>query len=243
MNYIEELKELNLDENEIKVYLSNLTLGKAKSDEIAKHCGLIRTTTYSILQKLKQKGFISNILIDNINVFEALDPEKLLELLEEKKQKIESILPKLKELQLTKQENYGITFFEGKNGIKSVYNDIISTPNSKIKSIGSVNQFMNASGFFAKEYFRKKRERNIWADSISFDSKENRTQLELDKNHLRKTKFIPNIQLGSACFLYEDKVALLTTEAGNQKGFIIQDKEIKKLMEYMFDALNREARE
>ncbi len=242
MELLSELKALDLDENEIKVYLGTLKLGRAKCDEISKVSELVRTTTYSILQKLKHKGFISNILIDNVNCFEAMSPDSLVELLEEKKQKIKSILPQLKELQKSKNKNYGITFFEGKWGIKSVMNDIISVPNSKIKTIESVYNFNNVSGFFSKEYFRKKVERNIWADSISFDTKEDRSLKQFDKKYLRNVRFMNKDFLNSGCFLYEDKVALLTYEENNKKGFIIQDEQIKKLLEYMFDALFRETK-
>lgn len=242
MEIIEELKELDLDENEIKVYLASLKLGNAKSDEIAKLSELIRTTTYSILQKLIQKGFISKILKNNINRFEALNPELLLELLEEKKRKISEIIPKLKSLQQSKIKNHNVTVFEGKEGIRSVMNDILTEENITIKSFGSISSFMKSSPYFSKEYFRKKKERNIKALSISFNIPENLIAKKTDKKHLRETRFVNLKPSNSACFLYQDKTALITYSLGEQRGVIIQDSEMKELLEYMFDALNREAK-
>lgn len=242
METIHELKELGLDENEIKIYLASLELGPSKSDEIAKKASLIRTTTYSILQKLKQKGIISNILKDNINIFEATEPDKLIELLEEKKQKITNILPKLKEIQNKENTNYNVTYFEGENGIKTIMNDIIAVPNTTIKSFGTVHSFYESSPYYSKEYFRKKKERNIKSISVSVDTPEGRFGKQFDKEHIRDTKYVKGEYSTAGCFIYRDKVALGIYEKGNQRGVIIQNEIIKKHIEIMFDALRREAK-
>ncbi len=242
METIEELKEMGLDDNEIKVYLSCLELGPSKSDDVAKKAKLIRTTTYSILQKLKQKGIISNILKDNINIFEAVEPEKLLELLEEKKQKINSILPKLKSIQNKEQNKYNVTYFEGENGIKTIMNDIIEVPNTTIKSFGTVYSFFESSPYYSKEYFRKKKERNIKSISVAVDTPEGRFGEKYDKEHIRDTKYVKGEYSTAGCFIYRDKVALGVYEKGSQRGVIIQNEIIKKHIEIMFDALRREAK-
>ena len=121
-------------------------------------------------------------------------------------------------------------------------NDIISKPNSKIKTVGSVYNFSDNLEFFSKEYFRKKKERNIVAESVSFDRIQDRGLKEFDKKYLRDVRFMDKEFVKSGCFIYENKVAFLTYEDDNQKGFIIEDEQISKLVEYMFDALFKESK-
>lgn len=53
------LKELDFDSNEIKVYLASTQLGESPASAIAKKAGLHRTTTISILERLAEAGYLS----------------------------------------------------------------------------------------------------------------------------------------------------------------------------------------
>ena len=105
MEIIKELKELNLEDNEIKVYLACLSLGNPKVHEISKKSELIRTTCYGILKSLIEKGLISTVLKNNITHYHATTPRQLLDILDEKKKKINSILPKLEQMKKLNPKN------------------------------------------------------------------------------------------------------------------------------------------
>lgn len=55
----DNLKELGFNENEIRIYITLTELGEAKASEIAKKSDLPRTTAISILEKLKNEGYIT----------------------------------------------------------------------------------------------------------------------------------------------------------------------------------------
>jgi HTH-type transcriptional regulator, sugar sensing transcriptional regulator len=74
MTKLEELKELGLDDNEIKVYLACLSESGASVKEISKGSGLIRTTVYGVLQSLIYKGLVSELDKEGIKVFRAASP-------------------------------------------------------------------------------------------------------------------------------------------------------------------------
>ena len=47
---IEKLEEFGLSEKEAKVYMASLEIGEATADQIAKHSGVNRSTTYVQIQ-------------------------------------------------------------------------------------------------------------------------------------------------------------------------------------------------
>ena len=161
MEIISELKELNLDENEIRVYLSCLTLGSSKVNEISKKSELIRTTCYGVLKSLIEKGLVSTILVDNITHFQATSPKQLVSMLEEKRKKIISILPQLEGLSQSINSTHKVQLFEGKEGLKTVFNDLVSKKNEEIRIIGFLNKWLSFSESYSDIYYRKKKEMKI----------------------------------------------------------------------------------
>jgi len=96
------LKEAGLTEGEIKVYLGLLELGLSTTGPIIEKSRIARSIIYQILEKLMQKGLVSVITKEKTKYFQAAEPNKLLEYveerkkhLEENKKQIENILPEL----------------------------------------------------------------------------------------------------------------------------------------------------
>jgi len=113
------LQEIGLSEGEAEVYLALLETGSTTAGPVIKKTGLHRATTYTILQRLIEKGLVTYIITGKKRHFEAADPETLMEILKEKEEKLRSILPQLKvkkEHSKTKQE---IKIYEGFRGLKT----------------------------------------------------------------------------------------------------------------------------
>ena len=123
----QELKEFGLTDKEIKVYLACIKLGTALVQDIAKKAGTYRTYTYEILKSLKEKGLVSYIIKSGKQYFEVARPEKLLNILKEKKQKIQKLMPQLETLYKSVVDKPKIEIYEGKEGIKTVIDDLIKT--------------------------------------------------------------------------------------------------------------------
>lgn len=235
MEIISELKELNLDENEIRVYLSCLSLGSSKVNEISRKSELIRTTCYGVLKSLIEKGLISTILVDNVTHFQATSPKQLVSMLEEKRKKIISILPQLEGLSQSINTTHKVQLFEGKEGLKTVFNDLVSKKNEEIRIIGFLNKWLSFSESYSDIYYRKKKENHITARVLVDDSEK-----DFAKNKKiggSDIKFIKDLDIDSECFIYQDKIAFVSFEENNLKGVIIQDKQMNKLQSLVFDNL------
>src|SRR5271157_5738232 len=89
------LEELGLTNAQIKVYLALLELGESTGGPILKNTGLQNSVLYMTLDKLVQKGFASYVQRGKRRHYRPADPKTILNFIEERKRRFESILPDL----------------------------------------------------------------------------------------------------------------------------------------------------
>ena len=99
-----QLQHIGLSESEQAVYLTLLKSGHSMT-ELADAAGAPRTSLYTTIRSLKEKGMVVEGRVNKRRVYRAESPEKLLELITAKEQEwsaarsgIESILPQLQEI-------------------------------------------------------------------------------------------------------------------------------------------------
>lgn len=124
------MKEAGLTEGESKVYLALLELGSSTTGPIIEKSNVAKSIIYQILEKLIQKGLVSYITKEKTKYFQASDPQKIIEYIEnnekkmlESKKKIENLLPELLSKQ-GKSKEQTATLFEGFNGMITVHEHI-----------------------------------------------------------------------------------------------------------------------
>ncbi len=86
---IDSLTKAGLTTGEAKVYLALLSLGSSTSGRIIEKAQVSKSIVYHLLDKLMQKGLVSYILKEKTKHFEASDPKKLLEYLNERKKSVD----------------------------------------------------------------------------------------------------------------------------------------------------------
>jgi hypothetical protein len=89
------LESLGLSKNEAKVYLALNKLGSAPAGKIAEVLKLHRTNIYDALDRLYKKSLVSHFTKDKVKVFSTTNPNALLNLLDDKRNSLQSILPSL----------------------------------------------------------------------------------------------------------------------------------------------------
>lgn len=121
----EVLSELGMTGNEIRVYLALLKSGQLSVNEIGTRSGLHRQVCYDALERLLEKGFVSYVVENSKKFFRALEPEKLLDYLESKKELVKEAMPKLCEIARLPKEETRIEVLKGRNVIRAILRDVI----------------------------------------------------------------------------------------------------------------------
>lgn len=136
------LDNAGLSPGEQKVYLALLKSGPSKVTSLKKATQLHRTTIYDFLESLIKKGLVSYSLDGKTRVFKAAEPHRLLSLLDERREAVESALPSLNSLMSSGLKNLDIEIFQGKEGLKSLLNDtFVHTKEKEYLVMGAVMEF------------------------------------------------------------------------------------------------------
>jgi len=238
-----ELKELGLEDNEIKVYLVCLSDNGLNVKQIAERTQLIRTTIYGLLKSLMNKGLISNIDKEGVMSFHAVSPKELINILDEKKAKIESIIPQLEQYAKFMPSTLKIESFEGINGVHTITNDIISKSDAIVKVIGAGQKWLEFSNIFTSIYYRRKKEMNVHTKTILADIKEEKLFLKSKKSINSEIRFLKGVNFGNTTiYIYHDKVSFVVYDKDKARGFIIRDAEFNRIQNLIFDGMWEKAK-
>ena len=162
------LEEVGFTNSEARVYLALLSSGQSLVGNIIKKTGFHRATTYQLLQRLIEKGFASNITINNKQHFEAIKPNQLINFLKEKEDLLQTALPKLN-LMHSKDKNNQITqVYTGVKGIKSVLDSVLQelTPNGTYYDFGVSGLFFETMETYWTSWQKRKKQFNIQSKVI-----------------------------------------------------------------------------
>jgi|SaaInlStandDraft_4_1057021.scaffolds.fasta_scaffold05801_2 HTH-type transcriptional regulator, sugar sensing transcriptional regulator len=156
---LEYLQEIGLSRRESSCYVGLLELGSSKIGMIVKKTGIPSSKIYEILDKLILRGLVTYVIKNNIKHFQASDPASLVNYIEEKKKKIEEILPSLLLKQkFSKKQN--VEMFEGQKAIFTLFVNLIADAKPKelylVFSINEENKNSSANLFFKNLAVRRK---------------------------------------------------------------------------------------
>lgn len=234
-----EIKKLGLSDKEVKVYLAILELGQATASEIAAHSGIVRVTTYVILEGLGKKGLVSTFLKNKKTYFAAEPPERLSNLFEIEEHRVKEsflglkkILPNLIKLYESRGERPKARLFEGSEGINSLREDILKTKTKflyQILPLDFVQKSLSEKNFQDKKI---KKLYNIPSKSIYYNKKG-----KIFPNKLGKAeyKFLTD-KFETEIIIYEKKIAFINVKK-KPMGIIIDDPAISLTIKIFFEAL------
>ena len=125
MEISQTLEQFGLEGKKADVYLATLELGSATVIEIARKAGIKRTTCYDILLDLIGKSLVSETSKGKKRFFIGEDPETIQKKLQAKERLFSEILPLLKSMHTVSGTKPKIRFYEGLEGVREVYWDIL----------------------------------------------------------------------------------------------------------------------
>lgn len=237
----EELQELGLTKNQTEIYLTLLKGGESTVSRIAKMLGLNRSGTYNDLNNLIKLGMISYTTKNYIRYYNSAPPEKLIEIMDYKKSRIERIIPELKDFEkITKKQDFKAEVYEGKEGIKTSYQHILDSGAKEILAFGVTGIAFEVMKHSFPQFLKKYEHTKITARYLAnFDAKELLKQLPKNKVEIR---YLPKENTSKVTtIIYRDYVAIQSLIEENISVIIIKDKNMaegyKNYFEFMWKAI------
>lgn len=233
---------LEISKKDRAIFLAVIKLGQARAREIAFEVHLPRQTTFSILEKLVDKGLIAQHDRRGVKRFSA-DPKQLLavldkqkETLDEFKRGVEQELPELATLRFRTASLPKVEYYEGGEGIKRLFAKILSQHKRGVKIFRGygIGKFKGAlDDRFLEEFLTKRHQLNVTTrlfvgrGDYDFDLGEH--ALKYNRNIKRLT--MPQQKAG--CYIVGDAIYLFSYET--KIGVRIEDKAMTELLTGVFD--------
>ena len=216
----ETLRSIGLSKNETKIFMALVEMGPSAIGLICGKTKIHRRNVYDSIEMLKNKGFVSSTSINNRNVFEAVNPTRIMDMLEERKAGIQSIIPKL--MSKRKNSQSSIKVYTGIRGRKIIFED-------KLKSTGEqyilgAHQPSNAIIRYIDNFHRRRIEKKIPLKMLFVKNEKEAARKFLKYNYIQ-AKLLPDVfDSPIAINIYGEKIALfLGSESIDPISILIED--------------------
>jgi sugar-specific transcriptional regulator TrmB len=234
------LRGLGLSESEVDVYKASLSLGPRPASIIAEKAGLKRSHTYNIISALQKRGIVQEIIKNGVRHFSCSPPSSLISLMDaqlcdlsQKKERLEAVIPKLLTMLGGISKQPRVKFYQGEQGIRDIFEDILRTPNDGMYSIVDLQYSWSSHDEdmrkWVKSFIARREEQDIWWNAIAVQSDTSNKELRRRSAGKRKVKMIQGIEIPAEVNIYGNKVALTST-SGEMIGVVIDNGPIVETM-------------
>lgn len=235
-------QNLGLNDKEAATLLSILEIGPASISDIAKRAKIKRPTVYYLVEELIKKGLVLKVPSGKRVFYKANDPKRILGLLEQRTQNFAKILPELEALFLTKPNQPKVRFYEGKEGLKNIYEEMLNT-HKKVYTIFSFDDFLTVFSEKDNEHFFQilKNAGGILYDLIKPTPLAKKSvKAESYRKGVTKIKFLPeDFKVSIDQLVTGNKVAMISFKS--LAGVIIEDQNIadsqKEFIKYLWQTI------
>ncbi|MFH0836918.1 MAG: helix-turn-helix domain-containing protein [Candidatus Aenigmatarchaeota archaeon] len=178
---MQTLNQIGLSGSEIRVYFALLKMESSTVGPIITLSKVPDSKIYTILDKLKEKGLVSFVIKNNVKHFHASDPKNLIKLLDEKSREIleqkknleENIIPQIEARRKLTEDKSEAVVYESYEGLKSAFNLIVDTLNRgdeyRVFMLGDALEDKRVIRFF-QNYHKKRVEKGINIRLLSNDA-------------------------------------------------------------------------
>lgn len=234
-----ELRELGLTDGEIKVFLALFDLGLSTKTPIAKKSKVSQSKVYEILDRLIEKGLVSEILKNNVKHFQAELPSRLKDYLNNKKKKLEfqekivqDLIPQLEMKRRKKEGEYSAVVFKGVEGIKTALREMLDEGNEFL-AMGVRSSKKEVYNRAILHWHNKRIKKKINARVI-FSEKGDYLE-KYKKMKFTKIKYLPDIT-PSAVGILGERVIICTFEE-ELNCLLIKSKDVSDSFKQFFESL------
>lgn len=254
------VRKAGLSDKEAQVYTVLAESGGSFPSYIAEVTKLNRSTVYKILLDLSVKGLVNEIQKKNKLYYQVEKPQKLVrfakgqvQLAHDRLENAEKAIPDLEGLFSLVSNKPRVLYFEGKDTILNICNDMVTGPgNYEMLAFSNAKKFKDfLPPKQLKDFIKSKERLNISTRAIIPDDDEDRTYSQIVFSGIKKHLW-PKVRYVSAeQFPYEaeltiygqNKVSITKLGGENIIGVVIEDEVIHNMMKMIFELGWKSAKE
>ncbi|PIP52815.1 hypothetical protein COX08_04380 [Candidatus Beckwithbacteria bacterium CG23_combo_of_CG06-09_8_20_14_all_34_8] len=239
-NQFQVFTTLGINPKAMTVYRSCLELGQISVQNIARHAHLPRSSTYLLLEELKNKGLVSEIKIGKKIYINPVNPDKLKTLTKNCKQEldqIESLLPYFQAIYQDQTGKPNVRFFQGFEGIKTILEETLQAHEIFVLCSGYKNKIETKLDQYLEKYMQDLVDKKIKTKELiggSIDSQKYLDDYNSTQNQIRIIPSSSNLDHIDK-LIFANKVAIISYEHLN--GVVIDNKAIAEYERYLFSLL------
>lgn len=230
------LRDLELTDKEIEVYLACLALGETTIIPLCRRTHLPRTTVFHILERLKDRQLIEITQTRARRLYTPLPPRRLMTSLGQQKTKLEKRIETLEELLPAFNAAYSaslfeprIRYFRGSDEIRLIYEEILEAPVDEVLYISEIKKVDVVLGQdFLRSWIKRRiakgiKTRAIWVKS---EAVLDEPLYRPSKKNLRSVRYAPaDFKSPTHTMVYGDNVVFIMT-AHENIGMVITSRDL-----------------
>ena len=232
------LKEVfELSEKEATTYIKLLELGKATTQRLSEVTSISRITLYDILNRLISKGLSGYTIINKVKHFYVVSPKDLLKIVNEKEEKIKSVMDILKARENIVGKKPKVVIFEGRENIDLINDDVLL--NAKQILVYGTSKILTRLKYKAISFIKKRLTKKIMWKGVTDSGVIGNIPFK-DKSYWKYTNLRINESLKNMStwnYIYSNKVGIISLHGDNITGIIIEDKNVYETHKVLFDML------
>jgi HTH-type transcriptional regulator, sugar sensing transcriptional regulator len=233
------LEQIGIEGKKSDVYLACLESGGATAYLIAKKVGLKRPTVYDIINQLMKDGLVYKSIKGKIKYFSPADPAMLLKKIKDKEENIKLILPLLQNLYNSPNTKPFVRYFEGKEGIREMYEDSLRSCKKGDEILAYVGEdFLVHFPSYVNDYVERRAEKGVVLRGIYKSNPEILKYMDKNDKQLRVAKVLAekDFPVTNETNIYKNKVAI-ASYGREMFGMIIESEEIARSQKAIFELL------
>ncbi len=176
------LEKIGLTKGEIRVYFALLELGNTTTGPIITKSLVARSKVYEILERLKIKGLVTEVIEGKLKHFQASSPEKILDYIKRKENELKKqeesfkeLLPQLIQKQKFLESTQEAKVYVGIEGIKTFFDELLNQLEPQDEFLTMTMAWEGWIGkspsFIFKNFHMKRAEKKVKAKILSNNKK------------------------------------------------------------------------
>lgn len=213
------LTDIGLHETEVRFYLAALELGQASIRDIAQKAGISRTNAYDVFSRLLEQRLVSEISQsgDRLMLIVAESPQRVLEIVEERRKKLEAVMPELLSLHNRTPAKPNVRYYQGEDGIKAVLEQTLGCRSKSLLGILSMCDLYEVPGRqWMDEYVERRINAGVHLRVVRSSNKDLHPFWSQSEAELRTVRYAPpDFNFTMTTYIYGNTVALISSRKEN----------------------------